>query len=405
MPYRASSAAKDGCVAREMNMPPYSAQTSVPRIGRYHVRPPIRSRASRTTTRCPASVRSRAAATPANPAPITITSASIGSAHYPERTGPELGKNGFGNRSNPPHRVRCARDLPERVRRRLCVADTSTMATSDRADLEARLRDAERRAFEAEAAYETLLGQVPGAIYAYQPELGGVTLAMSTYIEELLGVPAERFLSGDAVWDEVLHPDDRDRAWEDYESFLATGQPDCGDYRYVRPDGRVVWIQGRSAMVRDRDGKPLLVQGVMFDITATKETALRMEHMAYHDILTGLPNRAMFQDHLELALARARRHELAVAVLFLDLAEFKPVNDTHGHEVGDMVLQHAALQIRGAARGTDLVARQGGDEFLVLLADLEDGTDGADAAAVVQEASKRIARAIAAPEDFRVGRL
>ena len=250
-------------------------------------------------------------------------------------------------------------------------ADTSCVERTHRADLEARLRDAERRAFEAEAAYETLLGQVPGAIYAYQPELGGVTLAMSTYIEELLGVPADRFLSGDSVWDEVLHPDDRDRAWEDYESFLATGHPDCGDYRYVRPDGRVVWIQDRSAMVRDRDGKPLLVQGVMFDITATKETALRMEHMAYHDILTGLPNRAMFQDHLELALARARRHALAVAVLFLDLDDFKPVNDTHGHEVGDMVLQHAARKIRGAARDTDLVARQGGDEFLVLLADLE----------------------------------
>ena len=279
------------------------------------------------------------------------------------------------------------------------------MERSDRADLEARLRDAERRAFEAEAAYETLLGQVPGAIYAYQPELGGVTLAMSTYIEELLGVSADRFKSGDLVWDEVLHPDDRDRAWEDYESFLATGQPDYGDYRYVRPDGRVVWIQDRSAMVRDRDGEPLLVQGVMFDITATKELALRMEHMAYHDILTGLPNRAMFQDHLELALARARRHELAVAVLFLDLDEFKPVNDSHGHEVGDMVLQHAALQIRGAARGTDLVARQGGDEFLVLLADLEAGADGTDAAAVVEEASERIARAIATPEDFRVGKL
>ena len=278
------------------------------------------------------------------------------------------------------------------------------MDTSDRADLEARLRDAERRAFEAEAAYETLLGQVPGAIYAYQPELGGVTLAMSTYIEELLGVPADRFLSGDSVWDEVLHPDDHERAWADYESFLATGQPDCGDYRYVRPDGRVVWIQDRSAMVRDRDGKPLLVQGVMFDITATKEMALRMEHMAYHDILTGLPNRAMFQDHLELALARARRHGLAVAVLFLDLDDFKPVNDTHGHEVGDMVLQHAAHQTRAAARDTDLVARQGGDEFLVLLADLE-VSDDHNAYAIVRDVSDRIAEAIATPSDFPVGRL
>jgi PAS domain S-box-containing protein len=147
-----------------------------------------------------------------------------------------------------------------------------------------------------------------------------VTLAMSAYIEELLGVPADRFLSGDSVWDEsAASPTTATARGKTTSRSSATGQPDCGDYRYVRPDGRVVWIQDRSAMVRDRDGRPLLVQGVMFDITATKELALRMEHMAYHDILTGLPNRAMFQDHLELALARARRHELAVAVLFLDL--------------------------------------------------------------------------------------
>jgi diguanylate cyclase (GGDEF)-like protein/PAS domain S-box-containing protein len=234
------------------------------------------------------------------------------------------------------------------------------MGTSVHRDLEARLREAERRAFEAEAAYETLLGQVPGAIYSYAAEIGTPTLCMSAYIEELLGVPAERFLAGDAVWDELLHPDDRERAWADYESFIRTGEPDCGDYRYIRPDGRVVWLQDRSAMIRDRDGSPLLVQGVIFDITATKETALRMEHMAYHDILTGLPNRAMFQDHLELALARARRHELSVAVLFLDLDDFKSINDTHGHEVGDELLQQAARRIRSATRDADLVARQGG---------------------------------------------
>jgi diguanylate cyclase (GGDEF)-like protein len=179
--------------------------------------------------------------------------------------------------------------------------------------------------------------------------------------------------------------------------------PDSGDYRYIRPDGRVVWIHDRSAMVCDRDGAPLLVQGVMFDITATKEMALRMQHMAYHDILTGLPNRAMFQDHLELALARARRQELAVAVLFLDLDDFKPVNDTHGHEVGDEVLQHVAKRIGAAARDTDLVARQGGDEFLVLLADIDGGGDGDAAAVVVREASERISGSIAEP--IRLGRV
>jgi diguanylate cyclase (GGDEF)-like protein/PAS domain S-box-containing protein len=325
--------------------------------------------------------------------------------HYPNRAIPRAAPKGFRSLFFWAGRVISAGSAPCEVSSSFVFADTSSMETTDRADLEERLRDAERRAFEAEAAYETLLGQVPGAIYAYQPELGGVTLAMSSYIEELLGVPADRFLSGDSVWDDVLHPDDRDRAWADYESFLATGQPDCGDYRYVRPDGRVVWIQDRSAMVRDRDGTPLLVQGVMFDITATKELALRMEHMAYHDILTGLPNRAMFQDHLELALARARRHGLAVAVLFLDLDDFKPVNDTHGHEVGDMVLQHAGRRIRDAARDTDLVARQGGDEFLVLLADLEVRSDSDGAEAVVADASDRIARAIAEPADVPVGRL
>jgi diguanylate cyclase (GGDEF)-like protein/PAS domain S-box-containing protein len=277
------------------------------------------------------------------------------------------------------------------------------MENGARNDLETRLREAERRAYEAEAAYETLLKQVPGAIYAYAPELGGPTLSMSAYVEDLLGVPAERFLSGDGVWDELLHPDDRERAWVDYESFLLTGTPDCGDYRYVRPDGRVIWIHDRSAMIRNADGTPLLVQGVMFDITATKELALRMQHMAYHDILTGLPNRAMFQDHLELALARARRHGLSVAVLFLDLDDFKPVNDTHGHEVGDELLQHAGRRIRDAARDTDLVARQGGDEFLVLIADLDVGTDGDAAVSAVREASERIARSIAEPIHLRHG--
>ena len=165
----------------------------------------------------------------------------------------------------------------------------------------------------------------------------------------------------------------------------------------MRPDGRVVWIHDRSAMVRDRDGSPMLVQGVMFDITSAKETAIAMEHLAFHDVLTGLPNRAMFQDHLELALARARRHGQAVAVLFLDLDDFKPVNDVHGHEIGDEVLQEVAHRIRGAARDTDLVARQGGDEFLVLLADLDVGDGRESVNEIPSLVNVRIAETIAAP--------
>jgi diguanylate cyclase (GGDEF)-like protein/PAS domain S-box-containing protein len=272
-------------------------------------------------------------------------------------------------------------------------------------ELQERLRDAERRAYEAEAKYDAVLNQLPAAVYMYSPQLDGPTFSMSPFVEQLLGVSPQRFLEGDEVWDELIHPDDRERSWADYESYLMTGKPEGGDYRYIRPDGRVVWVRDHSATIRDEDGNALFIQGVMFDITASKEAELRMQHMAYHDSLTGLPNRAMFEEHLELALARARRDELAVAVLFLDLDDFKPVNDTHGHATGDAVLRQVGARLSAAVRDTDLVARQGGDEFLVLIADLAPGSDGALAALTVGRVLERIDGELAVPYRLRVGEL
>jgi diguanylate cyclase (GGDEF)-like protein/PAS domain S-box-containing protein len=272
-------------------------------------------------------------------------------------------------------------------------------------ELRARLLEAERRAFEAEAKYDAAVGQLPAAIYMYSPELDGPTLSMSPFVEQLLGVPPERFLEGDDVWNELIHPDDRERSWADYESYLLTGTPEGGDYRYVRPDGQVVWVRDHSATIRDAEGTPLFIQGVMFDITASKESELRMQHKAYHDSLTGLPNRAMFEEHLELALARARRDDLAVAVLFLDLDDFKPVNDIHGHATGDTMLRQVGARLSAAVRDTDLVARQGGDEFLILIADLAPGDGGTLAGSTVGKVMARIDHELAAPYRLRVGDL
>lgn len=125
--------------------------------------------------------------------------------------------------------------------------------------------------------------------------------------------------------------------------------------------------------------------------------------MAHHDALTSLPNRAMFEELLELSLARARRQDLACAVLFLDLDNFKLVNDSLGHAAGDELLVQLAERLREATRDTDLVARQGGDEFLVLLADIEKESEtplpeGTDAVALVAESvAVRIAQALEAP--------
>jgi diguanylate cyclase (GGDEF)-like protein/PAS domain S-box-containing protein len=271
--------------------------------------------------------------------------------------------------------------------------------------LELQVVDAERRALEAEAKYEALLEQLPAVVYTYSPELDGPTYYVSSYVEQLLGVSPGEFYENEGIWDELLHPEDRERARLDYESFLRTGQPEEGVYRYVRRDGRVVWLHDRSRMIFEAGNRPLFVQGVLIDVTASKETELRMEHMAYHDQLTGLPNRKMFEEHLELALARARRDELAVAVMFLDLDDFKPINDVHGHASGDELLRQLSARLRSSVRETDLVARQGGDEFLVLIADLARGDEGETARWSVDMVTNRIRQAFADPFLLRVGEI
>jgi diguanylate cyclase (GGDEF)-like protein len=200
----------------------------------------------------------------------------------------------------------------------------------------------------------------------------------------------------------MIHPEDRDRIEADYLSFIETGYPEGGDYRYLHADGHVVWIHDRSQIVRDGDGNAMFVQGVMFDITPQKEAELALQHMAYHDALTGLPNRAMFEEHLDLAVARARRYDRAVAVLFMDLDGFKDVNDSMGHAAGDELLREVSTRLRQATRDTDLVARLGGDEFLVLLADLPDDR-GASPQAVVRAVADRVGAAVGRP--VRLGEL
>ena len=133
-----------------------------------------------------------------------------------------------------------------------------------------------------------------------------------------------------------------------------------------------------------------------------RDVEQRMREMARHDPLTGLANRALFEEHLRLALARARRHDLGVAVLFVDLEGFGLLNDRLGRPIGDEVLRQAADRVAQATRETDLAARQDADEFLVLIADLERGVDGSDRAwRDAESVAGRIETAFADP--FRVG--
>jgi len=126
-------------------------------------------------------------------------------------------------------------------------------------------------------------------------------------------------------------------------------------------------LEVRLSSVRDADGAIGQFVGVMRDVTEKKRVEERLEHLAHHDHLTGLPNRKLLLDRLNLALARARRYSAPLAVLFVDLDGFKTINDTLGHAVGDGVLVSVAERLRDLIRASDTVARLGGDEFVVLL--------------------------------------
>lgn len=127
--------------------------------------------------------------------------------------------------------------------------------------------------------------------------------------------------------------------------------------------------------VFDEAGKPLYLIGMSIDISENKAMEERMQHMAHHDILTGLPNRALLDDRLRQVLAKTKRDKACLAILFIDLDEFKPVNDEFGHAVGDLLLKDAAQRMQGCVRESDTVARIGGDEFVVLLSTIETGQD------------------------------
>src|SRR5882672_8659063 len=161
----------------------------------------------------------------------------------------------------------------------------------------------------------------------------------------------------------------------------------------VRRDGSEMAIEDSAAPIRDRDGDAIGAVMVFHDVSAARELALQAIHLSQHDPLTDLPNRVLLNDRLTQAIALARRHAQHLAVLFLDLDQFKHVNDDLGHVVGDGLLQSVAGRLVTCVRGSDTVSRQGGDEFVVLLPEIEHADD-----AIVS--AQRIIAALAAPHEI-----
>jgi len=233
--------------------------------------------------------------------------------------------------------------------------------------------------------FRSMVERGPAVTYIDATDDGASTVYMSPQIDEVLGYRPEDFYADGDLWSRLLHPDDRVRAIAENVRHNETGELFRLEYRMFARDGRIVWIHDEAQLVRDERGVARYSHGVMMDITDRKRTEEQVAFQAYHDELTGLPSRAMFEELLELSVARARRHEGAVAVLCVDLDDFRLVNDSLGHRTGDTLLQAVADRLREATRETDLVARRGGDQFLLLLADL-DRDDGRNDGVVRAEA-------------------
>jgi len=235
-----------------------------------------------------------------------------------------------------------------------------------------RLRSATARVEEAGSRLQVLVEHVPAAVYIdlQDPDVtdGGRLGYMSPQVTAILGFRPNEFVDDPELWPSRIHPDDRDVALAAYADHWRTGEPLRAEYRMLGRDGTEVWVRDEAYAMADdaRTGKRMS-QGLLIDITDRKRLESKLIHDALHDPLTGLANRVLVRDHVERALARQGRGLGVVAVLFVDLDDFKHVNDSYGHPVGDEILVQVAARMVDAVRAEDVVGRQSGDEFAVVL--------------------------------------
>jgi diguanylate cyclase (GGDEF)-like protein/PAS domain S-box-containing protein len=170
----------------------------------------------------------------------------------------------------------------------------------------------------------------------------------------------------------------------------ASGMTSSINCTLVRRDGEEFGIESRVAIIHDQDGNAVGAVVAFRDVSAARVASLEMSRVAQHDVLTNLPNRALFNDRLSQAISLAERQSKQLAVLFVDLDQFKRINDSLGHSVGDRLLRSVARRLVACVRRTDTVSRLGGDEFLILLSQIEHSEDAAITA-------RKILRAVAAP--------
>lgn len=233
---------------------------------------------------------------------------------------------------------------------------------TDRRRTEMQLRNSEAR-------YRSTFEQA--AVGIAHASFGGKFLRCNARFAEIVGYPIDEIPGLTAQ--ELTHPDDLETTAVMLQQ-VASGAPGASTFekRYIRKDGNPTWVKITISTQRDADGQPLHSIALVEDINDRKAAESEIENLAFYDPLTALPNRRLLLDRLLQALNASSRSGRMVALMFVDLDNFKTLNDTLGHQAGDLLLQQAAQRITGCLRDTDTVARLGGDEFVVLIEGLNE---------------------------------
>ncbi|MBV8605053.1 MAG: EAL domain-containing protein [Pelomonas sp.] len=223
--------------------------------------------------------------------------------------------------------------------------------------------------------YDRLVKNIPTGVY--QVRLVADQRTEFTYVSprfcELMGVRAEDALANAASAFDIIHPDERENFNRLRKVCIARKEDFLWEGRALR-GSQALWLHIESRIEHDPDGR-CMWHGIVSDMTEHKEAARRIQHMATHDLLTGQPNRTLFNDRLRQSIADARRFDHSVAIHLLDLNNFKLINDTLGHPVGDQVLCEVAQRLALQIREGDTLARLGGDEFAVIQDHVESPAD------------------------------
>lgn len=243
--------------------------------------------------------------------------------------------------------------------RKLVISERETAEVNDR------LRDVEER-------WRFALDSTGAGVWDL--DIPGKRVLLSSRCKAMLGFADDEIGTDMDDWERRIHPDDVAGLTAARQLLFDGGSDNfSNEHRKRCKDGHWKWIQVRGMVAaRDAAHVPVRVIGTYLDISERKQAEETIRRQANFDPLTQLPNRRLFLDRLAQEINKSRRADLSLALLLIDLDEFKEVNDTLGHDVGDILLQEAAQRVRGCIRDADTVARLGGDEFTVILTELSD---------------------------------